>query len=155
MKLDVLWGKHLHQTETYASGLAQVCARFVRSSCFYRARISPEQMELHCRWLVLYRLDWIDRYPVHRHITRVDELVSDTARYQNRIPFCDGEFLAAEHKDACAFSDERLVFPFVGVIGTGLTWGMFYVEHHVTRNAIVWTEYGVRASLFVTYYGFH
>ena len=113
------------------------------------------RVELQCRWLVLYRLDWIDRYPVHRHITRVDEPVPDTARYQNRITCSDGVFLAAEHQDACAFGDERLMFPFVGVIGTSLARGMLYVEHYVTRNAIVGSENGVRASLFVTYYGFH
>jgi len=117
--------------------------------------VYPERTDLHLSDSVLCRFDWVDCYPVHRHITCVDELMSYTTRYQNRVPHCDRVFLATAHKDACAFGDERLMFPFMRVIGTSLARCMFYVEHHVTRNTIIRTEYGVRASLFITYYGIH
>ena len=151
----MFWGNHLLQTEIYAAGLAQVCARFARKSCFCVTRMYPNRTDLLRPLLALYRLDWIDSYPVHGHITRVDELVSNTPRYQNRIPCCDGVFLTTEHEHACPFGDERLMFPFMRVIGAGLARSMFYVEHYVARYAITGTEYGIRASLFVTYYGFH
>ncbi len=66
-----------------------------------------------------HRFDRIYGDPVKGRIAGVDELVSYTAGHKDGVTRFDRVLLPGTHQDASTLCDERLVLPFVNVVGTG------------------------------------